>query len=337
MRRPREPRLDRRSFLALGAGAFILSTVPWLRGARPLVRRRVPMMGTIADLAVVGEDRLGAQRAIDAALAELARVEARMSRFLTGSDIGRANRLALGREVPITAESAGVIRSALDWARRSDGAFDPALGRATELWDVVARTVPPDPSAVRDYAARSLWREIELTETPEGGSLRFHDPRVHLDLGGIAKGYGVDRAAEALRLHGFPDALVNVGGDLVALGRSPDGDRWRVGVASPLAPGEAEPGRTFPLEDAAAATSGDAIRAFEHDGRRYHHLLDPRTGAPRVTPRHAITTVAPTCIAADAAATALFGSAPAEARAAAVRWEVAIIGEGTSVEESRTS
>ena len=128
-----------------------------------------------------------------------------------------------------------------------------------------------------------------------------------MDLGGIAKGYGVDRAVAALRAHGIEHGLVNVGGDLYALGERPDGSAWRVGVRDARDPTRIE--RTLELSNAAVATSGDYEQFFDHAGRRYHHLLDPRTGEPIQTRTHSVTIVQPTCMQADAAATASFARA----------------------------
>ena len=131
------------------------------------------------------------------------------------------------------------------------------------------------------------------------------DPDVAIDLGGIAKGYGVDRAVAALREWGITDGLVNVGGDLYALGSSLDDDGWSVGIRSAEDPTRLA--GSLMLRDRAVATSGDYEQYFEHGGRRYHHLLDPRTGAPRITAVHSLTVAAASCMAADAAATAVFG------------------------------
>ena len=124
----RERSLDRRAFLALGAGAFVVSAFPFVRRDLPVVRRRIPVMGTLADITVVSEDRLLAQRAIDDAFDALRTVEQRMSRFLASSDVGRANRTGLAEWTPLSAETALVVGESLAWARRSGGAFDPALG-----------------------------------------------------------------------------------------------------------------------------------------------------------------------------------------------------------------
>ena len=141
--------------------------------------------------------------------------------------------------------------------------------------------------------------------------VRLTDRDAAIDLGGIAKGYAVDRAADALRRRGIARGIVNVGGDLYAIGRSEDGDPWRVGIRSPADPGGLI--GTLDVADAAVATSGDYERFFEYRGRRYHHLLDPETAAPRVSAAHSVTIRASSCMDADAAATAVFGRDRADA------------------------
>jgi thiamine biosynthesis lipoprotein len=301
----------RRQFLTLGVGVFAVTAVPLARRRRArLVRRAVPMMGTLADVGVVHENPVYAHAAIDAALDELWRVERVMSRFLPDSDVGRANRLAARDAVDVSAATAAVLAAALDWAVASDGAFDPCLGRASELWDVGRRTAPPPEGGFRRLAGRRLYRALDV-ERGARCRVRLTDPDAAIDLGGIAKGYAVDRAADALRRWGVTRGLVNVGGDLYALGRSADDDPWRVGIRSPVDP-DALLG-TLDVEDAAVATSGDYERFFRFRGRRFHHLLDPATAAPRLASLHSVTVRAPTCIAADAAATATFGLDAAEA------------------------
>ena len=145
----------------------------------------------------------------------------------------------------------------------------------------------------------------------------FSDPDVGLDLGGIAKGYAVDRAAEAMRASGVRDGLVKAGGDLVALGRSERDEPWRIGVRDPNSPDGIV--SEFDLSDGAAATSGDYERFFDHGGRRYHHILDSDTAAPRRALFHGVTVTAGTCIEADASATAAFGRARPAAEAMVAR------------------
>lgn len=303
--RPLLPRLRRRELLVLATGAFVVASLPLARGRRRLVRRTLPVMGTLAELAAVHADTDAARRALDAAQAELERVEALMSRYRPDSEVGRANAAAGRGAVEVGPETARVVRAAQDWAAWTGGAFDPCLGRACALWDVQRRHAPPATEAVAALAGLALWQALELRDAPGGARLALADARAALDLGGIAKGHAVDLAADALRLHGVRDGFVNVGGDLVALGRSEDGDAWRIGVRDPADPQGLC--ATLELEDAAVATSGDYERGFTWHGRRYHHLLDPATAEPRRAPRHSLSVRAATCRTADAAATALFG------------------------------
>jgi thiamine biosynthesis lipoprotein len=269
-------------------------------------------MGTVAEIAVVESDERRAQAALDAAFDELFAVERAMTRFTATSDVGRANAGAAREAVPVSDATVQVLREALAWAESSDGAFDPCIGRAIELWDVAHRSAPPPEREVRRLAGRAFYRHLDLDTWRGRPVVRFGEPDMALDLGGIACGYGVDRAVAALRRMGIRHGLVNVGGDLYALGRSPEGDPWQVGIQSPRDPRVVI--EQLPLEDAAVTTSGDYMQYFDHAGRRYHHLLDPATGEPRVTLVHSVTVRAPTCLEADVAATAVFGLAAAEAR-----------------------
>jgi FAD:protein FMN transferase len=298
---------SRREFLVLGAGVFAVTAAAgvtsWQR--RQLVRRTLPVMGTLAEVAVVARDPRVAHAAIDAAFAELHEVDRLMTRFNDTSDIGRANVGAWRGPVVISAASAAVIAESLRWARVQDSRFDPAIGRATTLWDVSRRTAPPAAAEVHRLARRGLHRAVELDMHRGEHVLRYHEPDAALDLGGIAKGHAVDRAVAALRNWGITDALVNAGGDLYALGNAGDGEPWRVGIRS--AADASRIAHSFALTDAAVATSGDYEQYFDYDGRRYHHLIDPVTAAPRAVAAHSLTVSASDCMTADAAATAAFG------------------------------
>lgn len=298
-------RPTRRQMIALGVGVFAVTAVPFLRTRRSrLVRRTVPLMGTLAEVGVVHDRPVYAHAAIDSALDALREVERLMTRFTAESDVGRVNRLAGGEAVEVTPATAEVLAASLDWAVASDGRFDPCLARVAELWDVTHRTEPPPPGQVRPFAGRRFYRALDL-DRGATARVRLTDSDAAVDLGGIAKGYGVDRAVAALREWGVDRGLVNVGGDLYALGTSEDGDPWQVGIRSPSDPDRLT--GTVTLADAAIATSGDYEQYFIAGGRRYHHLLDPATAAPRRTVTHSVTVRASTCLAADAAATAVFG------------------------------
>ena len=313
-RRGAECLIGRRELLALGIGTFVVASVPLLRryGQRGLMRRSIPVMGTIADLAVVHDDPDLARVALDAAASELLRIDRAMTRFRADSDIGQANRLAARQPVRVRAQTGQVIETALKWARLTDGRFDPMLGRATELRDVTHRSSPPDRSQVERLAGRALFRSLKLARVRGAAEVSFAESDARLDLGGIAKGYGVDCAVAALSATGIRDGLVNVGGDLYALGHSEDGDQWTVGIRSPVDAGAIQ--KTLRMSNRAVATSGDYEQFFTHAGRRYHHLLDPQTAAPRQSDLHSLTMTAKSCMHADAAATALFGKSEVSIR-----------------------
>jgi FAD:protein FMN transferase len=304
---------SRREFLALGVGALVVGALPVaaLRHKGSLIRRTLPAMGTIVEIAVVHRDASIAHAAIDDAFAVIRRIESLMTRFRDDSDIGRINRFA-GRElVPVSEDTLMVVQSALHWARATGGAFDPSLGRAVELWDVAHRTAPPAATASRHYAGRSLYRSVRLDLNGAQPRIGTDSADAGIDLGGIAKGYAVDMAVDALRAHGIEHGLVNAGGDLYALGNSPEGDGWRVGLRSPSNPATID--RTIVLTNQAVATSGDYLQYFEHGGRRYHHLLDPRTAEPCLIRASSISVISSRCTNADAAATAAFSLDPATA------------------------
>lgn len=296
---------SRRDILRMGLGAFMVSTVPFSWQRRTVIRRSIPVMGTIAEFAVLSGDARHAHDAITAAAAELRMVELTMSRFDPRSDVGRANRRAATEGVAIGNETGVVIEEALRWAEASDGAFDPCMGKALEIWDVGHRRVPPAERQIRPLAERSLFRGVDLSIWRGSPAIRFSDPDIQIDLGGIGKGYAVDRAVTALKTRGIDRALVNVGGDLYAMGRAPSGDPWKIGIRSPMDPSKLA--GTLELADGAVATSGDYLQFFQHDGRRYHHILDPVTAMPRHSTTHSVSVTAGTTMAADAAATAVFG------------------------------
>ena len=305
--------LDRRGFLAFGAGLFAVAGVPlamYRRATHPvLTRRSLPVMGTIAEVAVVHRDQAIAQAAIDAAFDALKWVETTMTRFTTTSDIGRANVRGAADAVAVSPETALVVAEALRWARATNGRYDPAVGRTVEVWDVLNRHAPPPDREIAPLADRGLYRGVLLDA--DASTLAYRSKDVQLDLGSIAKGYAVDRATHALRAHGIEQGVVVAGGDLYALGRAPDGEPWTIGIRDPhdlrTTVG------TLSVSDAAVATSGTYVRYFIYRGVRYHHLMDPTIAAPRRTPIESFTIRADCCMHADVATTALFGMVRPEA------------------------
>lgn len=186
--------------------------------------------------------------------------------------------IAAGRQnIPVSNELAAMLGDAQRIAATGDQLFDPALGRLIALWGFHTDTfkpLRPDPARL---AAEVRTHPSMADLTISGTTVSSRNPAVQLDLGGYAKGYALDRAAAILRQRGIHNALINIGGNLMALGSKGD-QPWRVGIQHPR---EARPLASLPLRDGEAiGTSGDYQRFFELDGKRYCHLLDPRSGQP---------------------------------------------------------
>jgi thiamine biosynthesis lipoprotein len=151
---------------------------------------------------------------------------------------------------------------------------------------------------------QSFFNHIDLTIQESLGNIRFTSENVRIDLGGIAKGYAADRAAAVLSGHGIDQALINLGGDLVALGGKSESAAWNVGIKDPL--DTSRLAEIIPLRNQAVATSGNYEQFFMHNGRLYHHLIDPKSAQPRPKGFNSLSIIADNCRDADALATGLY-------------------------------
>jgi len=263
-----------------------------------IVRRAKPAMGTFVAVSVRGRDRDVLEAAARAAFSEIARLEAILSEWRQDSPVSAVNRCAGLRPVAVPRELVEVLRIARDVAGATSGAFDPTWRPLGELWRFHASR--PSPPAHGDLAERRAlvdFREVQI----DGDSVFLRRRGMQLGLGGVAKAYIAERAAAVASRAAFADVLVDAGGDVVARGR------WRVAIRHPRVPGAAL--ATVALRDASIATSGDYEAFFAARGRRYHHLLDPRTGYP-ATGCQSVTVMAPHAALADALSTGLFVLGP---------------------------
>lgn len=269
---------------------------------RPVsVERSRIIMGTVVVITAIGENEGALDDAVTAAFDEMGRLERLLSPRLPDSEIARLNRSEKGLEVG--ADTREVIALGLAAARQSDGDFDPTLGRLKALWNVEGDP-PRIPSEARIEAALEGTGPDALRL--EGSFVAKEHPELNVDLGGIAKGYAVDRALEVLAAHGIEHASVNAGGDLRLRGSK--GERpWRIGIQHPRRKGEVI--AVLPVRDRAVVTSGDYERYFEVNGVRYHHLFDPATGRPARGCR-SVSVVASSAARADALATVAFVRGP---------------------------
>ncbi|MBN8443212.1 MAG: FAD:protein FMN transferase [Thauera sp.] len=258
----------------------LLGAVLLLAGcARPQVfHRESYVFGTQVSVAVYGEDPAQADAAIGAVLREFDRLH-RAYHAWEPSELTTLNAaIARGETATVSDELAAMLADAQRLAAAGDELFDPALGSLIELWGFHTDTfVPrlPDPAKLQALiAAKPRMADLVI----DGNRVASRNRAVQLDLGGYAKGYALDRAAAILRQQGIASALINISGNILAIGTK-GGQPWRIGIQDPR-PGQ-PPIATLPLYDGEAiGTSGDYQRFFEVDGRRYSHLLDPRTGEP---------------------------------------------------------
>lgn len=264
------------------------------------------VMGTNCLLRVVcsHRDASKAEDALREAEATLRAIEARMSSWLADSEISRLNSAAVGKQVTLSPDVVELLRAAREATEQTAGAFDVTCGPLVQLWRGGGQAGRlPGQSELDAARATSNWNLVELHE---GGATKRHgDARV--DLGGIAKGYAIDRATEVLQQAGLDGGLVDVGGDLKCSGRPPLGEAWPVEVQNPFGPGALIDLR---IPGGAVATSGGYERFVEISGRRYSHVIDPRTGRPADT-ASSVTVIAADALTADTWATALCVLGPA--------------------------
>jgi thiamine biosynthesis lipoprotein len=297
--------LGRRRLLLGGAAAVALGAC----GRRPapaagggLHLNGMSMASTYnVKLARDDADAARVQAAVQEALDE---VDARMSLFRADSELARLNRHRAGAPLALSPELHEVLAAAHAVSAWSDGAFDVTVAPLVQAWGfgTEKRRVLPPSTQVQAERERVGWRGLQLDARAPSATKARAD--LQADLGGIAKGYGVDRAAQALDALGIADYMVELGGEVRTRGRNAAGQPWRIGIEQPDAP-TPRPRWIVPLSGRAMATSGDYRQYFEHDGRRYSHEIDPARGVPIGHTLCSVTVVAADCMRADALATAL--------------------------------
>ena len=241
----------------------------------PLFDTSFKAMGGPGEIQLDAPDEATARRCFKLALDEIDRLEIKYSRYRAGSLISRINAAAGAEPVAIDEETSALLDYGGEMHRQSEGRFDLTSGVWRRVWHFGQEAARP-PSDEERHALLPLvgWALVER----EGLTVRLSRAGMELDLGGIGKEYAVDRCAAVLQQAGVVHALVNLAGDLRALGPKPDGGAWRVGVRDPHAPTRML--ADIEMAQGALATSGDYERCLLHEGRRYGHVLDARSGQP---------------------------------------------------------
>ncbi len=265
--------------------------------------REAAIMGTRIEVEVWHEDAAAAAAAIDAVIAEMHRIDALMSHYKPESQLSRVNRDAAAAPVAVDAELAALVERALGFSAMTAGAFDISYASVGYLYDYREHR-RPDEAAIGAALPAVDWRQVIVDR--EASSIRFGRPGMRIDLGGIAKGYAVDRGIAILRQHGVASGSVTAGGDSRILGDR-RGRPWVVGIRHP--DDRERIIARIPLEDAAISTSGDYERYFDEGGVRYHHIINPATGHSATGVR-SVTVIGPEAVLTDGLSTGLFVLGP---------------------------
>ena len=255
---------------------------------------------------MLADDRDALEFAADV-LAWIGGFEKKFSRFRPGSVISRINAAA-GRDwVEVDAEVEHLLGLADDLHRRTDGILDPTLLPLLRVWDwKKVHEKLPSVSEVKAALALTGWHKVQR----KPGAVRLPEAGMGLDFGGFGKEYAVDYLAGMARQRGVTNALIDLGRDISALGGNGRHPFWHVGIEDGFNPGTCWGG--LAASDVAVSASGDYARHFSHDGIRYGHILDPRTGWPVANGMRAVTVIAPSCLEAGVYSTAAFVLGPRE-------------------------
>jgi len=270
-------------------------------------------MDTICTITVVSPSKKKAKEAVDAGFAEIKKLEELLNFFSPDSEITAINRSSGLKPVRVSKETIDIIKKAVKISEHTDGAFDPTIGPLVGLWGFSDKPNIPKAKEIKNILPFVDYRRIRINESLS--EIFLEKKGVELDLGGIAKGYAADKAIEAIKAKGIKAALVALAGDIRGYGSRPDGKPWRVGIQNP----RPESGSgvmdkedvfvTFYLEDKAVSTSGDYQRFFIKEGKRYHHILNPKTGNPAEV-AISVSVIAPEGYMADALSTGIFVLGP---------------------------
>jgi len=284
-------------FLTWAAGTFaLLLCLPlhaeWLY-------RDESIMGTRCAVELWAADRASGERAIESVFGDMRRIDALMSTYKPESELSRVNALAAKEPVPVSKELFDLITTSLQYSRLSKGVFDVTYASVGYLYDY-RQHQHPDDAAIAAALPGVDYRQLRMD--PKAHTIAFGRPGMRVDLGGIAKGYAVDRGIEILKAAGFGRAMVNAGGDTRIVGDR-FGKPWVIGIRHPDDKDKVV--LRMPLQDAAFSTSGDYERFFDEGGIRYHHIIDPKTGKSPHAVRSA-TIIASTATRTDGLSKAVF-------------------------------
>jgi FAD:protein FMN transferase len=265
------------------------------------VEKQEFLMGTIISERVYGKN---AQVAADEAMKLIADIEKRMTINAPGGEINGLNEQAGKGTVKVSSDTMFVMETAKKFGELSEGTFDVTIGPLVREWGIFTdHPKVPEAKVIGDLRKLTNYRDLKIVRNSLTAGLARQGQI--LDLGGIAKGYTGDAVIDLYKKHGIKSGYINLGGNVVTLGSKPDGTPWRIGVQNPRAANGRYIG-IVSIKDKAVVSSGDYERFFDRDGKRYHHILDPRTGYPSDSDLMGTTIVMDSSTEADALSTSTF-------------------------------
>ena len=283
---------------------FILILIPQPTYPSNLYKYHQISMGTIIEITLIADDEEAANKAVLQAFQEIKRIETLMSPWLDSSDVTRINRSAGKERVKVSPETFEVIQKAQEISELSEGGFDITVGPLTELWRKAReKKIPPSIEEVKEKFGLVNFKNIE---TDQEGKVFLKKKGMAIDLGGIAKGYAVDRAFEFLKSLRYKNLIVNAGGDL-RVGGFKNNQPWSIGIQNPRESQKIL--ARISVSNTALATSGDYEKFFIYQGKRYHHIFNPKDGFP-TEGCQSVTILCEGGMIADALATAVFVLGP---------------------------
>lgn len=259
--------------LFLGGISILCASFTRKNSAEPIHKSSF-LLNTFVDITLYDTDDTAI---LDHAMDICKDYEARFSRTMETSEIYKLNHRAPGETVfPLSEETADLLSEALRYCELSDGAFDITIEPLSSLWDFSGeKNQIPDPEKISRAIQKVDYKNLRL----EGNTLTFLSPDTALDLGSIAKGFIADKIKDYLIKAGVKSAIINLGGNVLCVGRRPDGSPFQIGLQKPFAE-RAEVAEILTVTDLSVVTSGVYERNFIIDGKNYHHLLNPQTGYP---------------------------------------------------------
>ena len=264
--------------------------------------KAAPLLGTVITAQAYG---VNAEESLNLAFDRVREIEKKMSLHLAESQVGHINQNAGKKPVSISTDTYFVIQTALDYAEKTNGSFNPVIGNIVELWGIGTENARiPSIEEINMFLPYLDYKQLILTKDPYTAYLT--SDMIKLDLGAIAKGYAGDEMARILLENGVSSALLNLGGNVVVIGKKPNNTPWSIGIQNPLEPERGELVGVLNIQDTSVVTSGSYERFFEQDGTRYHHIMDPATGYPAENGIISSTIITPNSAQADALSTAVY-------------------------------